>query len=66
MISSTPSSATIARCLAVRPQFVADMDGDGIEDLVVAAKCKNPMADKAEYTFVVADPYNSALGDIAT
>jgi hypothetical protein len=48
--------------LAGPPQFVADMDGDGIEDLVVAAKCKNPMADKAEYTFVVADPYNSALG----
>ena len=43
-------------------QFVADMDGDGIDDLVVAAKCKNPMADKDEYTFVVADPYNSALG----
>jgi hypothetical protein len=48
--------------LAGPPQFVADMDGDGIEDLVVAAKCKNPMADKVEYTFVVADPYNSALG----
>ena len=48
--------------LAGPPQFLADMDGDGIEDLVVAAKCKNPMADKDEYTFVVADPYNSALG----
>src|SRR5271154_5263215 len=43
-------------------QFVADMDDDGIEDLVVAAKCKNPMADKDEYSFVVADPYDSALG----
>jgi len=28
------------------PQFVGDLDGDGIDDLVVAAKCKNPMADK--------------------
>jgi len=44
------------------PQFVADLDGDGIEDLVVAAKCKNPMADKDEYNFVVADPYDTFLG----
>ena len=44
------------------PQFVADMDDDGIEDLVVAARCKNPMADKDEYGFVVADPYDSFLG----
>jgi hypothetical protein len=44
------------------PQFVADMDDDGVEDLVVAARCKNPMADKDEYGFVVADPYDSSLG----
>src|SRR5579872_1745278 len=44
------------------PQFVGDMDGDGIDDLVVAARCKNPMADKDEYSFVVADPYDSSLG----
>ena len=44
------------------PQFAADMDDDGIEDLVVAARCKNPMADKDEYSFVVADPYDSFLG----
>src|SRR5271170_661471 len=37
------------------PQFVADIDDDGINDLVIAAKCKNPMADRAEYNFVVAD-----------
>src|SRR5579864_9654028 len=44
------------------PQFVADLDDDGVEDLVVAAKCKNPMADKDEYSFVVSDPYDSFLG----
>ncbi len=44
------------------PQFVADLDDDGIDDLVVAARCKNPMADKDEYSFVVADPYDSFLG----
>lgn len=44
------------------PQFVADLDGDGTQDLVVAAKCKNPMADRDEYGFAVVDPYDSFLG----
>ena len=44
------------------PQFVADLDDDGIDDLVVAARCKNPMADKDEYSFIVADPYDTFLG----
>jgi hypothetical protein len=44
------------------PQFVGDLDGDGIDDLVVAGRCKNPMADQAEYGFHVADPYDSFLG----
>ena len=44
------------------PQFVGDLDGDGVDDLVVAAKCKNPMADKDEYSFVVSDPYDAFLG----
>jgi hypothetical protein len=48
--------------LAGPRQFVADLDGDGIDDLVVAAKCKSPMADKDEYSFVVSDPYDSFLG----
>jgi len=48
--------------LAGPPQFVGDLDGDGVDDLVVAGRCKNPMADQAEYGFLVADPYNSFLG----
>lgn len=48
--------------LAGPPQFVGDLDGDGIDDLVIAARCKNPMADKDEYSFVVADPYDNFLG----
>jgi hypothetical protein len=48
--------------LAGPPQFVADLDDDGVDDLVVAARCKNPMADKDEYSFVVADPYDAFLG----
>jgi hypothetical protein len=44
------------------PQFVGDLDGDGVPDLIVVARCKNPMADKDEYGFKVADPYDSFLG----
>src|SRR6266498_3746482 len=43
-------------------QFTADLDGDGVDDLVIAARCKNPMADRDEYGFVVADPYDTYLG----
>src|SRR5271163_1492678 len=44
------------------PQFVGDLDYDGVDDLVLAGRCKNPMADQAEYGFRVADPYDSFLG----
>jgi len=44
------------------PQFVGDLDDDGVDDLVVAAKCKNPMADKDEYSFTVSDPFDAYLG----
>jgi hypothetical protein len=48
--------------IAGPPQFVGDLDGDGIDDLVVAARCKNPMADQSEYGFSVTDPYNNFMG----
>jgi hypothetical protein len=44
------------------PQMKADMDGDGIEDLVVAAHCSNALVDQAEKNFTVIDPYNSFYG----
>jgi hypothetical protein len=44
------------------PQYVGDLDGDGVEDLMVAARCKNPMVDQTEYGFRVVDPYDSFLG----
>jgi hypothetical protein len=43
-------------------QYAGDLDGDGVDDLVVAARCKNPMADKDEYGFALADPYDAFLG----
>ena len=44
------------------PQLKADMDGDGIEDLIVAARCTNALVDQAENNFTVIDPYNSFFG----
>jgi hypothetical protein len=40
----------------------ADLDEDGIEDLVAAARCTNPLVDQAENNFRVIDPYNSFFG----
>ena len=48
--------------MAGPPQLKADLDGDGIEDLVVAAHCKNPLADQADDDFTVVDPYNTFFG----
>ncbi len=39
-----------------------DLDGDGVEDVVIAARCKNPMLDQSEHNFTVIDPYNSFFG----
>jgi hypothetical protein len=44
------------------PQLKADLDGDGIEDLVVAGHCTNPLVDQAEDNFTVIDPYNTFYG----
>jgi hypothetical protein len=48
--------------MADEPQFVGDLDGDGVNDLVIAARCKNPLADQSEYAFRVTDPFDTALG----
>ena len=44
------------------PQLKADLDGDGIEDLVVAGHCTNPLTDQTEDNFTVIDPYNGFFG----
>ena len=41
---------------------VGDLDGDGVEDIVIAARCKNPMIDQAEHNFLVVDPYYDFFG----
>jgi hypothetical protein len=42
--------------------WVTDFDGDGVDDIVIPARCTNPMMDQAEYSFRVLDPYNSFFG----
>lgn len=43
-------------------QFAADLDADGVEDLMVVARCGNPLADQDQYAFKVIDPYDKFLG----
>src|SRR5258708_26657928 len=39
-----------------------DLDGDGVEDIVMAARCKNPMLDEAQHNYKVMDPYYDFYG----
>jgi hypothetical protein len=39
-----------------------DLDGDGVEDVVIAARCKNPMLDQGEHEYKVIDPYYDFFG----
>ena len=39
-----------------------DLDGDGAEDVAIAARCKNPMVDQAEHNYTVMDPYYEFFG----
>jgi hypothetical protein len=71
--SSAPDTATVRKIVhdqfgsgyKVLPEFaplVADFDGDGIEDLAVAAKAVNPLLNAVEYHYTVVDPYHSFFG----
>lgn len=39
-----------------------DLNGDGVEDIVMVARCSNPLLDEGEKNFRVIDPYNSFYG----
>ena len=45
----------------ISPVF-GDLDGDGIEDVVIAARCKNPMLSQGEFNYTVIDPYYDFFG----
>ena len=42
--------------------YVRDIDGDGVDDLVVAAMSKKPMLDAGEHNYRVIDPYYTFYG----
>src|ERR1700688_4292663 len=44
------------------PPVFGDLDGDGVEDVVIAARCKNPMLDEAQHDYKVIDPYYDFYG----
>jgi hypothetical protein len=45
----------------IEPVF-GDLNGDGVEDVVIAARCKNPILDQAEHDYTVVDPYYDFFG----
>ena len=42
--------------------MTGDLDADGVEDIVIPARCTNPLLDQSEDNFRVVDPYNSFFG----
>src|SRR6266852_1004060 len=42
--------------------MVGDLNGDGSEDVVIPARCKNPLLDEAEHNYAVIDPYYTIFG----
>jgi hypothetical protein len=44
------------------PPVQIDLDADGIEDIVIVARVKNPLADQADFDFKVLDPYDEFFG----
>jgi hypothetical protein len=44
------------------PPMTGDLNGDGIEDLVMIARCKNPLIDQDDKDYKVVDPMDSFYG----
>ena len=44
------------------PFVYADLDGDGVEDAVIVARSKAPMAGEGQYHYKVIDPFFTAYG----
>jgi len=48
--------------LAQFPPMIGDMNGDGIEDIVIVAHCKNALIDQDEKNYQVIDPLDAFYG----
>ena len=46
----------------VSTPFMRDIDGDGVEDVVIIARSRKPMLDAAEHNYKVVDPYYDFYG----
>lgn len=44
------------------PALTADLNSDGVEDIVIVARCKNPLIDQDEKGYRVVDPMDSFYG----
>jgi hypothetical protein len=44
------------------PPMTADLNGDGVEDIVIIARCKNPLIDQGENNYKVIDPLDEFYG----
>ncbi len=44
------------------PAMAADLNGDGVDDLVIPARCTEPMRDAGEHEYKVLDPRNAFYG----
>ncbi|MGO9649457.1 MAG: hypothetical protein ACLPOO_15545 [Terriglobales bacterium] len=44
------------------PSLRGDLDGDGVEDIVIPAHCNSPLMDQAQNNYLVIDPYDSFFG----
>lgn len=42
--------------------LTADLDGDGVEDAIIVARCKTPLAGEGSYNYKVIDPYYTNYG----
>src|SRR5438132_11228706 len=42
--------------------MTADLNGDGVEDVVIVARCADPLMDEAERNYKVLDPYDALVG----
>ena len=42
--------------------ITGDLDGDGVEDVVMVADSKDPLPDSYQYKYQVEDPYNAFFG----